>query len=105
MLDHQDAVTAPLKALEGTEQDVGVCRVETDRRLIQDVADSGQGTPDLARQADALCLSAGECRQRTGKREVLQSNLNQKRQSTSRFIQQVARDLPVVSGQSDLLQR
>ena len=50
----------PLQALEGFEQAVIVLLVEADRRLVEDVEHARQAGADLAGEADALALAAGQ---------------------------------------------
>jgi hypothetical protein len=60
MLDDEDGVAEIAEALEGDEQAVVVALVEADRRLVEDVEDARQAGADLAGEADALALAAGQ---------------------------------------------
>jgi hypothetical protein len=60
MLDDEHGVAEIAQALEGDEQAVVVALVEADRGLVEDVEDAGQAGADLAGEADALALAAGQ---------------------------------------------
>jgi hypothetical protein len=60
MLDDEHGVAEIAQALEGDEQAIIVALVEADRGLVEDVEDAGQAGADLAGEADALALAAGQ---------------------------------------------
>src|SRR2546425_7080587 len=60
VLDDDDRVAASAERLERVEQHRPIARMEADRRLVEDVADTAQVRAELRRQADALGLAARE---------------------------------------------
>ena len=60
MLDHDDGVAEVAQALERAEQPRVVALVQADRGLVEDVHHAGESRADLAREADALRLTARE---------------------------------------------
>ena len=62
VLDDDDSVPQPGQPAEGQEQPIVVARMQADRRLIEDIQHADEPSADLAGQADALGLAAGERR-------------------------------------------
>ena len=60
VLDDDDRVAEVAEAMQRVEQALVVALVQPDRRLVEDVHDADQAGSDLAREADALGLAAGE---------------------------------------------
>jgi hypothetical protein len=60
MLDHDHRVAQVAQAGEGAEQAFVVALVQADRRLVEHVHHADQAGADLAGQADALRLAAGQ---------------------------------------------
>ena len=63
--DHRVALVA--EPGQRVQQAVVVARVQADRRLVENVQHADQPAADLAGQADALHLAAGERRARCGR--------------------------------------
>src|SRR5205085_3781093 len=60
MLDDDHGVAEIAEAAEGDEQPLIVALVEADARLVEHVEHAGEAGADLAGEADALALAAGE---------------------------------------------
>src|SRR5215208_7090772 len=75
MLDDDDGVAEIAEALQGDEQSVVVALVEADARLVEDVEDSRQARADLAGEADALALAAGQGAGGAVEVEVIQADI------------------------------
>jgi hypothetical protein len=60
VLHHDDRIPLLLQPLERLEEHPVVARVETDRRLVEDVADPPEVRSELGRQADSLGFTAAE---------------------------------------------
>ena len=73
VLDDDHGVAQVAQPLQGGDQAVVVARVQADRRLVEDVEHADQPAADLAGQADALGLAAGERRRRAVERQVVQA--------------------------------
>ena len=58
MLDDNQSIAGPGQRIQGVEQHRVVARVQSDRRLIENVADALQVGAQLRRQSDALRLAA-----------------------------------------------
>ena len=89
MLDDDHGIASRAQLAQHLEQHLVVARVQTDRRLVEDVADTLQVGTELSRQPDALCLSA---RQRVGstvEREIAETDLLEKAQSRLDLLQHV----------------
>ena len=59
------------------EQAVVVARMQADGRLVEDVEHADQAAADLAGQADALGLAAGERRGGAVERQIMQADVEQ----------------------------
>ena len=93
MFHHDDRVAQISQFSERLEQPSVVARMQSDGRFVQDVQDTGQSAADLTGKADALCLTSRQRRQRACQRQVVQTDIDQERQSSGRLLEQVARDL------------
>jgi hypothetical protein len=62
VLDDHDAIALVAQGEQAREQPVVVAGVQSDRGLVEDVEHTDQARADLRREADALCLAAGEGR-------------------------------------------
>ena len=67
VLDDHQRVAQVAELLERVEQPRVVARVQADRRLVEHVEHAAQAAADLAGQADALGLAAGERRAASGR--------------------------------------
>ncbi len=64
VLDEDQRVAQVAEVLQGPSSRRVVARVQADGRLVEHVEHAGQAAADLAGQADALGLAAGERRRR-----------------------------------------
>ena len=78
VLDDDDGVAHVAELARGCEQPVVVARMQADRRLVEDVEHADQPAADLAGQADALRLAAGERRGGAVERQVVQADVSRK---------------------------
>ena len=74
------------------EQAVVVARVQADARLVEDVEHADEAAADLAGQADALGLAAGERRGRAVERQVVQADVEQEAEPAADLLEQFAGD-------------
>jgi hypothetical protein len=72
VLDDDDCVSLVAEILETVQQQRVVARVQADRRFVENVDDADQPAADLGRQADPLCLAAGQRGSTPLEREVIQ---------------------------------
>jgi hypothetical protein len=78
--------------------------VQADGGLVEDVEDAGQAAADLAREADALRLAAGERRRRATQRNVIEPDIDEKLHAVLDFAQYLAGDLLLFFRQGELLE-
>src|SRR5258706_2528926 len=74
VLDHDQRVALRLELLEHAEQDLVVAVVQSDGRLIEDVAHAAQVGAELRREPDALRLAARQRRRRAIDRQVTEAD-------------------------------
>ena len=67
VLDDEQRVAQVAELLQRAEQPRVVARVQADRRFVEHVQHAAQAAADLAGQANALRLAAGERRRRRGR--------------------------------------
>ena len=67
VLDDQQRVAEVAELVQGGDQPRVVAGVEADRRFVEHVEHAAQAAADLAGEADALRLAAGERRRRCGR--------------------------------------
>ena len=77
MLHDNDGIPHISQTLERSQKLVVVALMKSDRRLIQDIADSDQSGPDLRGQTDSLRFSSGQGCRCPGKRQVIQTYIAQ----------------------------
>ena len=75
MLDDDDRVPQVAELFQRVEQPFVVAGVQADGRLVEDVRHAHQAAPDLAGQADALELAAGERRRGAVERQVAEPHV------------------------------
>ena len=100
VLDQDQRVAQVAEVLQGREQPGVVARVQADRRLVEHVEHAGQAAADLAGQADALALAAGERRRAAGQRQVVEPDVDQELQPVADLADQVAGDVLLVAGRA-----
>ena len=79
-------------SLERVEQPVVVARVQADRRFVEDVEHADQAAADLAGQANALRLAAGERRRGAVEREVFEPDVEQEAEPAADFLEHFVGD-------------
>ena len=77
VLDHQHGVALLLQAAQGVDQPLVVALVQSDRRLVEDVAHADQARADAGGQPHALQLAAAERVGRPVERQVFDADLLQ----------------------------
>ena len=77
VLDDEHGVAEVAEAHERVDEAAVVALVEPDRRLVEHVQHADQAGADLAGQADALGLAAGQRAGRAGQREVVEAHVEQ----------------------------
>ncbi len=85
--DHRVAHVA--QPLQRGDQAVVVAGMQADRGFVEDVEHAHQPRSDLARQANALGLAAGERRRRAIQRQVMQSHVGQEPEPSPNLLQQL----------------
>ena len=100
VLDHQQRVAEVAKFVERLDQAQVVARMQADRRFVEHVQHAGEAAADLARQANALRLAAGERRRRAAEREVFEADVDEELQAVADFAPQLAGDLLVASSRA-----
>ena len=75
VLDDDDRVAQVAQVGERVEQPLVVARVQADRRLVEDVEHADQAAADLAGQANALRLAAGERRGGAVERQIFEADV------------------------------
>ena len=73
VLDHEHGVAEVAQADEGVDEPLVVALVQADRRLVEHVEHAHQAAADLAGQADALGLAAGQGAGRAVEGEVVEA--------------------------------
>ena len=84
VLDQDQRVAQVAQVLQRLQQPAVVARVQADGRLVEHVEHAGQAAADLAGQADALRLAAGQRRRRPAQRQVIQADIDQELQPVAR---------------------
>jgi hypothetical protein len=92
VLDDDHGVADVAQARERVEEPAVVALVKADRGLVEDVEDAGQLASDLARQADALALPAGERGARPIQGQVAEPDVDQESQPTVDLLQHLLGD-------------
>src|SRR5579885_2076693 len=92
MFDHQHGIAEAAKALERFEQTLIVFLMKADRRLVENIENSRQTGPDLARQANALALTAAQRSAGSVEVEIVKSDIVEKTQALINFLENRACD-------------
>ena len=102
VLDDDDRVAQVAQLGERVEQPLVVARVQADRRLVEDVEHADQAAADLAGQADALRLAAGERRGGAVEREVFEADVVQEAEPAADFLEHFGGDQLLVAVELEL---
>ena len=101
MLDDDDGVAEIAQAAEGDEEAVIVALVEADAGLVEHVEHAGEAGADLAGEADALALAAGEGAAGAVEVEIVEADIVEEAEPLVDLLQDRAGDL--VLGRGELL--
>ena len=99
MLDHDDGVAQVAQAAQRGEQAVIVLLVQADARLIEHIEHARQAGADLAGQADALALPAGQGSAGPVKVEIIKPDIVEEAQPLVDFLQDRLGNLLLLIGQ------
>ena len=99
VLDDEDGVAEGLEAAQRGEQALVVALVQADAGLVEDVEDAGEAGADLAGEADALALAAGQGGAAAGEGEVVEADVDQELQAVGDLAQDAAGDLQALRGE------
>ena len=86
VFDDDDRVAEVAELGERIEQALVVARVEADRRFVEDVEHADEAATDLAGEADALRLAAGERGRGAVEREVFETDVLQEAEAAADFL-------------------
>src|SRR5712692_8829280 len=81
-----------LELLQHVEQDAVVAVVQSDGRLVEDVAHAAQVGAELCREADALRLASRERWRRAVERQVAEAHFAEEAEPRTKLADDVARD-------------
>ena len=104
VLHHDHGVTEVPQIGQGPEQAVVVPLVQADGGLVQHIHDAHQAGADLAGQADALGLAAGQGLGAALQCQVVESHVHQKAQALGHLLDDPAGDLAPLARQFQLLE-
>ena len=77
VLDDEEGVAGRLQPVQHVEQGLGVGRVQTRRRLVEDVGDAEEPGAQLGRDPQALCLTRRQGRRAATEAEVAQAEVEE----------------------------
>ena len=92
MLYNDQAVAKIPEVFEGIQQFIIISLMQADTWLIQDIAYTHKSGSDLGCQTDSLCLSAGKSTCCPGKRQIVQSHIDQEADSCTDLLKHLAAD-------------
>src|SRR5205085_7160463 len=85
---------------KGVEQRALVASVQADTRLVEDVEHADQAAAELAGQADALALAAGQGWGGAVEREVVQADVEHELGAVAHLLERLTRDLKLLFGEA-----
>ena len=100
VLDNDDRVAQVAQVGEGAQQAFVVALVQADGRLVQDIHHADQARADLAGQADALRLAAGQGVGAAIQSQVVEADIDQELQALADFLEDLVGDLAAAASQS-----
>ena len=77
MFHHNHRIANIAQVVQGFNQAVVITLVQTDGGLIKNIHYPNQAGANLARQADTLRFTTGECVRATIQGEIIESNIHQ----------------------------
>src|SRR3712207_5630515 len=99
MLDDEHGVAEVAEALQRDEQAVVVALVEADRGLVEHVEDAGEAGADLAGEADALALAAGESAGGAVEIQIIEADIVEEAEALVDLLEDGAGDFLVLGGE------
>ena len=99
VLDDDHGVAGVAQVLQRGQQPVVVALVQADRGLVEHVEHAGEAAADLAREADALALAAGEGAGVAGERQVVEADVDQEAEPLADLLEDRAGDLVPLRGE------
>ena len=100
VLDDDHRVAEVAQAAQRHEQALVVALVQADRGLVEDVEHAGEAGADLARQADALALAAGQRARGAPERQVFEPDVDEEGEAVADLLQDPRRDLVLLRRQA-----
>ena len=100
MLDDDHRVAEVAQAAQRHEQALVVALVQADRGLVEDVEHAGEAGADLARQADALALAAGQRARGAPERQVFEPDVDEEGEAVADLLEDPHRDLVLLRRQA-----
>ena len=92
VLDHDDRVAQVAQPLQRGDEALVVALVQADGGLVEHVEHADQAAADLAGQADALRLSAGQGAGRAGEGQVVEPHIEQELHALAHFLEDAVGD-------------
>ena len=99
VLDHDHRIAEIAQIHERVEQALIIALVQSDGGLVEDVHDAHEAGSDLACEADALRLSAGQRVGAAVEREITESDIRQKTEAVGNFLDDLDRDFTAPAGE------
>ena len=90
MLDDYHGIAEIAQVEQRFEQAAIVALMQADGRFVENVHHPDQSGADLAGQTDALCFAAGECLGAAIQRQVAESDIGEKAQPVTNFLDHLA---------------
>ena len=87
------------------EQLVIIPLMQTDARLVKNVAHPHQAGADLRRKSDPLCLAAGQRRGGPGQRQIIQPDVRKKADPRADLLQNLLPDHRLCPGEREILEK
>ncbi|MGC4012846.1 MAG: hypothetical protein QM805_30120 [Pseudomonas sp.] len=91
MLDHDHGVAEIAQMGQSAQQALVVALMQADRRFVEDVHDADQARANLAGQADALRLAAGQRVGAAVEGQIVEADIDQEMQALADFLEDLRR--------------
>ena len=92
VLHHQHRVPDVAQIVQQANQTIVVARVQTNRRLVQDIKRTDQRRSQIGRQLNPLGFPAGQCRGQTIQGQIIQADVNHEAKPPAYFEQHALGD-------------
>ena len=93
MFDNNDRIAEIAQPPQGVEKPRIVALMQADRGFVQHIKHAGEARADLRGEPDALALAAGERAGSAGKRQIVEPDIDEKREPVGKLFQDALRDL------------